>query len=400
VSVSNDSAGHDGGGHDSTGHDSTGHNLTGHDSAAAIAARFSSAEWHDVLPRRVALPALDERVLLHAGPPFTGELPAPVRNAAVQAILYERMVGSDAEARALLASGAVRLAPAQDHRLVTPLAQVVSASMPVAVVGPARSPMFAPLVEGPAPGLRFGAADPLCRQRLARISALALDQLAPLLRVQPVALAGVIAHALAHGDECHARTGAANAALLLSLERAAAAAGITLDPVTRAAIESNPAFVLPLMMAAAGGLLADASHGIAAAAGNGVTFGIRLHGDSRWRTVASSVPVGTVLPGKEALDPLPAIGDSAVLDFCGLGGQALGFAPALADEWRHVLPADLAAARAAVLDPARGVVDPARVRASGVAPRVNLAILDAAGGGGLVGRGVYCADPELFAAAH
>ena len=50
----------------------------------------------------------------------------------------------------------VRLEPAQNYGVVTPLAQVVSHSMPMAVVGDARSQAYAPLSEGPVPALRFG----------------------------------------------------------------------------------------------------------------------------------------------------------------------------------------------------------------------------------------------------
>ena len=53
--------------------------------------------------------------------------------------------------------------------------------------------------------------------------------------------------------------------------------------------------------------------------------------------------------------------------------------------------------RAAILDPATGIVDPARVRKRGMAPIIDLAILDAAGETGLVGRGAYVTPLELFA---
>ena len=43
-----------------------------------------------------------------------------------------------------------------------------------------------------------------------------------------------------------------------------------------------------------------------------------------------------------------------------------------------------------------GLVDPASVAASGLPPLVNLAVLDASGAAGLVGRGWYAPDPALF----
>lgn len=349
---------------------------------------FDGASLRDVVLRRDALPGLAPMVLLHAGPPFEGEMPLAVRNACVQALLFEGLARDERQARAMLSSGAVELQPAQDHGVVTPLAQVVSASMPLAVVGDDRSVAWAPLVEGPPPALRFGTEVPEARSRLSAIAALGLERLGPLLRASPVALAPIVARALAEGDECHARTGAANAALLDVV------AG--LPDADRAALQASPGFVLTLLMAAACWRLRRGRQGLAAVGGNGVAFGLRLHGDARWHRHPATPPVGTRMPGHADTEALGAIGDSAVIDFCGLGGQALAAAPALRDEWRAVLPDALAVRRAAVIDPATGLVDVQRIATSGVPPLVDLAILDGHGVHGLIGRGVYQPDAALF----
>lgn len=360
---------------------------------AALAARFAGAAWLDVVTRRQALPALDDAVLLHAGPAYEGALPAPVRNAAIQALRFERLAADDVEAASLLASGRVRLQPAQDCGVATPLAQVVSASMPLAVVGSSRRIFLAPLVEGTPPALRFGSADPACLERMAAIAAFGLQVLAPLLRARPVALAAVIERALAAGDECHGRTAAANEALLAAIDGLAAA-----DAALPA---SNPNFVLPVLMAAAGWLLAggdaDPLPGrIVGAGGNGIDFGLRVHGRHGWTRVPARPPVGGRLPGREAARPLGAIGDSAVIDFCGLGGQAMHLAPALAAEWAQWLQGDPLARRKAVVEAGSGCVDIVRVVASGTVPQVNLAILDLDGACGLLGRGFSVPDRALF----
>jgi hypothetical protein len=49
-----------------------------------------------------------------------------------------------------------------------------------------------------------------------------------------------------------------------------------------------------------------------------------------------------------------------------------------------------------LLDPASGIVDPARVAQSRMSPLINLAILDSAGTAGLIGRGFYAAPAGLF----
>ncbi|PZQ01437.1 DUF1116 domain-containing protein [Pseudorhodoferax sp. Leaf265] len=349
---------------------------------------FAGAAWRNVVRRRVALPHLGRDVLLHAGPPFDGPPPAPVRQAAVQALLFEGLADDGAAAQALLATGAVRLLPAQDHGVATPLAQVVSAAMPLAEVGDGVTQAWAPLVEGPPPALRFGTSDPAALPRLQAVTELGLQRLAPLLQARPLPLAPVIAQALAEGDECHGRTGAANAALLARLDG--------LLDADRTLLAGSPGFVLTILMAAAAWRLRQSGAPIAAVGGNGLRFGLRLRGDAGWRAIDAAPPTGIRFPQHAGATALGAIGDSAVLDFCGLGGQALPAAPALCDEWHASLPADLAQRRALVTDTVSGLVAPASVAASGLPPLVNLAVLDASGAAGLIGRGWYAPDPSLF----
>nr|WP_314625852.1 DUF1116 domain-containing protein [uncultured Noviherbaspirillum sp.] len=352
------------------------------------AAAFDHAFWFDVVPRSIACPGLPPQVLLHAGPPYRGSPPAAVLNAAVQAVLYERLAADETAARTMIASGDVRLAPAQDHGVATPLAQVVSASMPLLAVRQHGVTFYAPVVEGPAPALRFGCADARCRDALSVFGAWVIDTVAPLVRRQPVDIAGVIRAALANGDECHARTGAANEALLAQID------GLDAEDLGR--LRANPAFVLTVIMAGAGAALRSHRCHIEAVGGNGIEFGVRHRGETQWRQIAAEAPRGTRFPAHGETAALPAIGDSAVIDICGLGGQALDMAPLLAAEWAHLLPEDAKVRRTALLDPASGIVNPARVVQSRIAPLVNLAILDRAGREGLIGRGFYAAPGRLF----
>lgn len=363
--------------------------IPGPEVVAHWAQPFAFAHWHDVVRRRDAVPGLDCRILLHAGPPFDGPVPAPVRQAAVQALLYEGMAADIPTALALLALGEVQLQPAQDHGVVTPLAQVVSASMPLAAVGDGHCTAWAPLVEGASPAMRFGDLDPTVVTRMRAISKMGLERLAPLLRANPLGLSKVIASALQSGDECHSRTGAANAALLCEL--------IGLDDDDLAELARNTGFVLPILMAAASWRLRRDEQPLVAVGGNGQKFGFRLRGERTWRTANAAPPVGIRLSGHTSTDALGAIGDSAVIDFCGLGGQALAAAPELCAAWREWLPIDLLAHRAAVTDGSTGLVLIDRVHADGVLPMVNLAILDASGRAGLIGRGVYIPKRSLFA---
>ena len=358
--------------------------------AATLAAVFANVLWQDVQRLRDALPDLPANVLLHAGPAYGDQaVPAPVRHAAAHAIVYEGAATGMAQAFALIDSGAYRFMPAQDVGVVTPLAQVVTASMPVLVAGDGITAAYAPIAEGPPPAVRFGSPDLVCGANLQSMSALVLGPVAHAVRAAPVALAAVIERALQDQDECHARTGAANAALLAHLP--------ALDDASRATLAANPGFVLTLIMAASAWVLRHGKGPLLAAGGNGLAFGIRLKDETAWRTAAATPPVGTHFPAHAASTPLGAIGDSAVIDCCGLGGQAIGFAPALLDEWRATLPADAAARGSQVIDPVTGTLDFRRMAATGLAPAIHLAMVDRAGMAGLIGRGVYTPPVALFA---
>jgi hypothetical protein len=329
---------------------------------------FCGAHWFDVLPRSAACPDLAATVLLHAGPPYRGAPPAPVINAAVQALLFEGLASDPTAARALLLNGAVQLRPAQNHGIVTPLAQVVSSSMLLVAVKQQDQIGYAPLVEGPAPALRFGCAASDSLLRLREVSARVGAEIAPLVRREPLAIAQLIRAAIAAGDECHARTSGANEALVAKL--------CGLGAEYAAGLRSNPSFVLPILMAAAAAALRTDRSGVEAIGGNGIDFGVRHRGAEAWRQLPAQAPRGTRLAGLDAVDALPAIGDSAVIDFCGLGGQM---------------------ATRDLIDPHSGIVDPERVARSARAPLINLAILDREGAVGLIGRGFYSPPVSLFA---
>jgi hypothetical protein len=361
-------------------------------SSSDFARPFRDARWVDVVPRRVACPDLPPGVLLHAGPPLRGVPPAPLMNAAIQALLFEERAADPAEARDLLLRREVELRAAQDHAVVTPLAQVVSASMLLVVVEQQNEVCYAPVVEGPAPALRFGCTAPDCVQRLRDISVWLERSVAPHVRREPMAIDALVRIAIAAGDECHARTGAANEALVSSLSG--------LDAAGAGRLRANPAFVLPILMAAAAAALRSRRCSVAAIGGNGADFGVRYRGEPQWRQARARAPRGVLFEGMRALTPLAAIGDSAVVDFCGLGGQALCVAPLLAAEWNAVLPADAVSRRSTILDPDTGIVDAARVARSARAPLINLAILDQGGTAGLIGRGCYSPPLELFTPAR
>lgn len=357
--------------------------------------RFDGIFLRGVALLKEAIPGVGDRTLLHAGPPFVGcPIPVPVRTAAIHALLFEGLAKTSGEAADLIDSGRIDLQPAQDWGVVTPLAQVVSPSMPVFIIGNGKRQTFAPLIEGAPPALRFGSPEPECLDKLRLHADFAYRELAPQLREVPVAIATLIERALAEGNDCHTLTDRANLALMDQLQ------GLSCD--YRSLLDQSPGFVLPILMGACAWLLRfgqDASKNrrvIAAAGGNGNDFGIRLIGQSQWITVPAQAPTGHRFAPQEHRPALGAIGDSAVIDFCGLGGQALLWAPALVADWKDLLPDDWRVRPDSILDPDSGVVCPSRVMRQQMPPIVNLALVAADHKGGILGKGFYQPDLSLF----
>lgn len=341
--------------------------------------------------------ALPDRTLLHAGPPFqTGvALPPPVRNAAANAAQFEGWASDFDTACTALARGDIRLAPAQDFGVVTPLAFVVSPSMPVLrMMDAAGSAVvrYSPVNDGPPPAaLRFGSRHEGQMDRLAligRISPALNEALRDAIPLLPILRAG-----LDGGDDLHGRVSAANAALADVL--ASRLSGEARDYLTLA-----NQFVLNVIMAAcavmigAGGGIAD-SRLVTVAGGNGIDFGWQLAGmPGVWRTAAAVPPAGPHFPHTAGRPFLPAIGDSAVIDACGFGAAALRYAPEI-----------IAALRGSVDDgyftvsASAGFIGPHPAFPSGLRlgldidhrgslHGVMLAAVDADGEAGLIGRGV------------
>jgi hypothetical protein len=230
--------------------------------------------------------------------------------------------------------------------------------------------------------------------------ALALEEPVPLLELADAGIAG--------GDDCHGRTGVATAALAARLEHRWT--GPQAD-ACRAFLRRAPSFFLNVWMAASKCML-DAARGVAAssvvvaAGGNGDRFGIQLASQpGTWFTTRAKPPA--VQPGQIAADAiaLGAIGDSAIVDFLGLGAMTTPAAngdarPPFAD----ILPDAVAAPRRllAAAHPGFPLVQPRmviaarRVIESAQVPVVSLGVLDQEGKRGRLAGGFYRPPLELF----
>jgi hypothetical protein len=297
--------------------------------------------WEDVRPAREVWPEMDERLLLHAGPPIEWErMCGPMQGAVIGAILLEGWARDEAQARALAASGEVRFEPCHHRGAVGPMAGLVSPSMPMFVVRNADAGNYAysSLNEGMGKVLRYGA---FSEEVLARLrwmcSTLGPTLQAGIRALGSLAVKPLIAQALQMGDEMHNRHVGATSLLFKAVaptliraveERETAAAA--LEPIA-----ANNYFFLNLAMASCKAML-DAAHGVPLStvvttmARNGVDFGIRVSGTGdRWFTAPVAVPDGVYLPGFTEADAAGDIGDSAITETAGLGGFAMGGAPAV-----------------------------------------------------------------------
>ena len=379
--------------------------------APLIAAR---PQWAAVSPAAQAL-GLRRHELLHAGPPFRdARRPPPVlMSSIVMTCLHEGWAGSEAEAERLVHDGALQLSPAQDRFCVTPLAAVVSPATPLLVVRNAAEgtfsahSLYAPLATVGGPDTRMGARDAGLLSRLSHRD----EVLVPFLQARLESLGAVellplMSAGLAAGDDLHSRTTAANEALVQLLRSASSEATPELD-----GIAANPLFFLTLWMAACA-LMLRAAEGaglpslVTRAGGNGEAFAIALAGrPARWIICDAAGLDGPRLPGKPAGAAVAgAIGDSAVIDLLGLGGQRLQHAPEPLSVFRPYLPEGIERqAQSLLVVPHPGLaggwpvgLDAARVAATRQAPLVVLAMLADDGVGGMLGRGVYRPPVSLF----
>jgi len=344
--------------------------------------------WRGVALARDVI-AFPGRAILHAGPPVRlGALARPLVNSAMMAILYEGWAQDTASAAALLDCGAVQLVPAQDHRVMVPLAAVLSPNMAVQVVADARNPdnvAFSPLNGGMARAQRLGLAAPQVLTHLRWINgnlAATLDIIAD----RDVPLIDIADAALLDGDDCHSRTGAATRRLVQAI-----APRLGGDTPERRFLDKASGFFLNLWMAAVKCVgVAGAGEGsslITALGGNGIETGLKLGGSGdRWFVAAAEPPAGTLLAGFADADRLGAIGDSALVDAMGFGAMTAGSLP---DPTRPpnalsaLLPTEHAGftrSRIRLGIPARAVV------AHATPPDIVLGILDRAGKGGRIGR--------------
>jgi Protein of unknown function (DUF1116) len=376
-----------------------------------------------VAPAARVVPGMDDRTVLHCGPPLAWEdFCDPLRRSTRASIVAEGWAASPEEAERLVAAGQVRLEPANHHATVVPMATTVGPSAPVFVVeDPDRGTRaYSGVNQGPGATAWFGQDTREAVERLVWLRDVAAPVLqATLAATGPVALLPFVVQGLQMGDDVHMRTQAATNLLLRHLLPALVTVDTPGLAEVAAFLSGNHLFFLNLAMAAAKAITESAaavpnSSIVVGMARNGTTFGIRLAGTGAAWFVAPAPPVGRALyhPGFGPEVGAPDIGDSAVLELVGLGGPAAAASPAVAAFLGGTM-ADAVATTEAMARICAGRssrfklplldfhgspvgVDARRVVELELTPSINTGILHASAGTGQVGAGVAEAPLECF----
>lgn len=372
--------------------------------------------WTDVLSAADAV-GLEERMLLHAGPPFKdSRSPSmPILASAVMLCLYEGWADSEESAEELIFSGQVTLRPAQVYGVVTPLAAVISPSTSLVEVVDRKtnSKAWSLLSSGTGPQIRFGTRDPALLERLAFRD----DTLAPLLKKQlhkapvpliPLAILGVMG-----GDDLHYQTTVSTKALQHFFTDHAASKEIV------ELLQTAPLFFLTLWMASCRLILnamsidasAQNSSLVVSLAANGESVGISLSRlPEKWYCAPAPIPRGPAIEGggegeEQSLQTVSgAIGDSGVIDVAGFGAQLWHDLPEIHDVMKSWYEANNGSTRQAMTGNLKSFLsrkvytglDVSRLHHAEDCPALAIAMLDRKGQKGLIGKGITNLPFGLF----
>jgi len=251
------------------------------------------------------------------------------------------------------------------------------------------------------------------------------DVLGPVLRetltLRPaINLKAMIAQALQMGDEVHNRNRAATSLLFRELAPAVLRTKAPDADKVKVLefINANDHFFLNLSMPAAKSMLmaAEWMSGctiLTTMSRNGTDFGIRVAGlKNRWFTGPADIVKGLLFPGFTEKDCNPDIGDSAIMETCGLGGFSMAAAPAIvkfvggsvADAMTYtqkmyeITEAESEAFQIPALD-FRGSplgINLLKVCETGILPQINTGIAHREAGIGQVGAGLVNPPMKCF----
>ncbi len=296
----------------------------------------------DVLPAGEAIPNLKERMILHAGPPIGWRrMCGPMRGAIAGIAVFEGWAADLRAAEEMAADGAFDFQPNHHFDAVGPMTGMTTMGQPVMVVENRAfgNRAYCTINEGLGKVMRFGGNDDEVLDRLRWLR----DVLGPAMGAALGDLGGLplkslVARGLTMGDEMHQRNVACSGLTLRALAPALAKQGGDSAALSEALgfIAGNDQFFLNIAMAMGKAIMdpvrgIESSSVVTAMSRNGADFGIRVSGTGdRWFTAPVEMPEGLYFPGFSEADANPDIGDSTIVETIGLGGFAMGAAPAVA----------------------------------------------------------------------
>lgn len=296
----------------------------------------------DVVPAKSVIGILNDKVLLHAGPPIQySNMTGPMQGSCIGAVLFEGWASNEEEAKKILESGEVQFCPCHHVGAVGPMGGITSGNMPVLVVKNVVDGTLAycTMNEGIGKVLRFGAYSDEVINRLKWMKNVLGPTLSKALKrtKQGINLNVIISKSLAMGDEFHQRNIAASlnffkeiVPLIIALEMDES----DKKDVIRFLADTDQ-FFLNIMMAT-GKSIVDYARKIkkgtvvTTMTRNGRDFGIRIAGmGDEWFTAPVNTPDGLYFSGYDANDANPDIGDSSITETVGVGAMATVAAPAV-----------------------------------------------------------------------
>jgi hypothetical protein len=375
----------------------------------------------DIAPAADVIPGLQDKMILHSGPPITWErMCGAQKGAVIGQMIYEGWAKNPEDAQTLLEKGEIRLEPNHHHQAVGPMAGTISPSSPVFVVENKAfgNRAYCRQVEGMQ---QFGDFHDDALEGLRQWR----DTWAPSLRnalkkIGGLNLVPIIVKALQMGDELHNRHSASSS--LFANELAMGLAQIELPkPVllsTLGYITHHDLIFLGLAMAS-GKAIADPARDIeystivTAMCRNGTEFGIRVSGlGDEWFTAPAPEVNGLYVTGYSAKDAGRDMGDSAITETVGWGGFVLGGAPGIlslvggtpeeALNYTREMRKITVAAHPTYLMPIFGFVgapigiDIRKVVQTGISPIIDTAIAHKEPGYPKIGAGLVRAPMECF----
>ena len=286
------------------------------------------------------IPGMTDTTILHSGPPIAfSDMAGPMQGAIIGALIYEGLADDHEQAKKLAESGEITFDSAHHHQAVGPMAGIISPSMPVHVLYNEvhDNKAFCTINEGLGKVLRYGANNTEVIQRLYWLEKVFMPVIKEALKsLFGIDIKSIITQALHMGDECHNRNKASSALFLREVAPGILATNFDdkLKKETLEFIKNNEHYFLNLSMPYAKLALDSAidikySTVLTVMSRNGVDFGIQLAHDNTWYTAPADYVKGLMFPGFSEEDAAPDIGDSAITETVGIGGFAMGGAPAI-----------------------------------------------------------------------